>query len=114
MRNHAHKKRNEKAGFDVEEGDLRDESDITSNIGGGTNLEGVELIDHHHHRREIKVRQMLEGSSYAWIVGRGKEGKGMRTEERYLALLYDTRVCSSDDKDRRESQHPFRDGCPGR
>ncbi|GAB5037681.1 lysosome membrane protein 2 [Nannochloropsis oceanica] len=54
MRNHAHKKRNEKAGFDVEEGDLRDESDITSNIGGGTNLEGVELIDHHHHRREIK------------------------------------------------------------
>jgi hypothetical protein len=99
MRKHAHKKRDEKAGYDVEEGDLRDESSSSSNLGGGTNQEGVELIDHHHHHeREMKVRQVMEGRRQgrslcldSWCGG-GRQGK--RTLERYLALIGGVCVCA--------------------
>ena len=61
MRKHSNKKRDENAGYDVEEGDLQDESSSSGNLGGGTNQEGVELIDHHHQGREMKVCPMMEG-----------------------------------------------------
>jgi hypothetical protein len=50
-----HSKGDEKAALDLEEGCLSAGSS-SSNLGGSKNEEGVELIDHHHHGREMKVR----------------------------------------------------------
>jgi len=79
MTKHAHHKAEEKAALDLEEGGVPGASSSTS-LGGSKNEEGVELIDHHHHGREMKVRRVIEkeggtgGSVFAresWV----REGK---------------------------------------
>ena len=59
MKKHAHHKAEEKAALDLEEGGVPGASSSTS-LGGSKNEEGVELIDHHHHGREVKVRRVME------------------------------------------------------
>lgn len=73
MKKHAshNKAADEKAALDLEEGGLSAGSS-SSNLGGSKNEEGVELIDHHHHGREMKVGGVEKGGRKG-----GKEGMSL-------------------------------------
>jgi len=77
MKKHAHHKAEEKTASDLEEGGVPGAISSTS-LGGSKNEEGVELIDHHHHGREMKVRRVVrkEGGTEGSVFAReSREGK---------------------------------------